>query len=84
MNCLCARHGLRRGRDPVALQSRTWQGAGMTIEKPKSPPAGGIFLALGAIGGVMIGRVYDQPSIGLVAGVTVGAAIAALIWWRGR
>jgi uncharacterized membrane protein len=51
---------------------------------PKNPTGSGIFIALGAAAGVVIGRLYGQTSIGLVAGVALGLAIAALIWWRER
>ena len=51
---------------------------------PINPTGGGIFIALGAAAGVIIGRLYAQTSIGLVAGVAIGGAIAALIWWRER
>ena len=50
----------------------------------KNPTGGGIFIALGAAAGVIIGRLYGQTSIGLVAGVAIGAAIAGFIWWRER
>ena len=51
---------------------------------PNNPTGGGIFIALGAAAGVAIGRLYGETSIGLVAGVAIGFAIAALIWWRER
>ena len=70
-------------RDGVALHFGTWQGPNMA-NKPKNPIGGGIFIALGAAAGVIVGRLYAQTSIGLVAGVAVGCAIAALIWWRER
>jgi hypothetical protein len=70
-------------RDGVALHFGTWQGQRMA-RNSKNPTGGGIFIALGAAAGVIIGRVYAQTSIGLVAGVAVGVAIAAFIWWRDR
>ncbi len=70
-------------RDGVALHFGTWQGAVMA-NKPKNPTGGGIFIALGAAAGVIIGRLNAQTSIGLVAGVAVGAAIALFLWWRER
>ena len=45
---------------------------------------GGIFIAVGAAAGIVIGRLYAQTSIGLVVGVAVGAAIALFLWWRER
>jgi uncharacterized protein YqgC (DUF456 family) len=68
---------------PGTLASRcgTWQGSGMATS---SPPAGGVFVALGAIVGAVIGLIYDQPSLGLVIGLAVGAAMALMIWWRSR
>ena len=53
-------------------------------KQPRNPTGGGIFIALGAAAGVIIGRLYAQTSIGLVAGVAAGFAIAAFIWWRER
>lgn len=50
----------------------------------KNPTGGGVFIALGAAAGVIVGRLYGETSIGLVAGVAIGCAIAALIWWRER
>jgi uncharacterized membrane protein (UPF0136 family) len=52
--------------------------------EPRSPSGGGIFIALGAAAGVIVGRFYAQTSIGLIAGVAVGAAIALAMWWRER
>ena len=70
-------------RDGVALQFGTWQGQ-LMAKNPKNPTGGGIFIALGAAVGVIVGRLYAQTSIGLVVGVAVGVAIAAFIWWRER
>jgi hypothetical protein len=53
-------------------------------DKPRNPAGGGIFIALGVAAGVVIGRVYAQTSIGLVAGVATGTAIALFLWWRER
>ena len=70
-------------RDGVALHFGTWQGADMANQS-KNPTGGGIFIALGAAAGVIVGRLYAQTSIGLVAGVAIGCAIATIIWWRER
>jgi UDP-N-acetylmuramyl pentapeptide phosphotransferase/UDP-N-acetylglucosamine-1-phosphate transferase len=51
---------------------------------PRNPTGGGIFIALGAAAGVTIGHLYAQTSIGLVAGVAAGFAIAGFLWWRER
>lgn len=48
---------------------------------PRSPnAAGGIFLALGAIGGAVVGMVTAQPTMGLLAGFGAGVAVAVTIW----
>ena len=70
-------------RDGVALHFGTWQRARMA-KNSKNPTGGGIFIALGAAAGVIIGRLYGQTSIGLVAGVAAGVVIAGIIWWRER
>ncbi len=50
----------------------------------RSATGGGIFIALGAAAGVIVGRLFAQTSIGLIAGVAIGCVIAALLWWRER
>lgn len=70
-------------RDGVALHFGTCQGQPMATT-PKNPTGGGIFIALGAAAGVIVGRLYGETSIGLVTGVAAGFAIAGLIWWRER
>ena len=79
----CQHGTLIPARDGVALHFGTWQGADMA-NNLKNPTGGGIFIALGAAAGVIIGRLNAQTSIGLVAGVAIGAAIAGFIWWRER
>ena len=71
------------GRDGLALHFGTWQGRRMA-KNPKNPTGAGIFIALGAAAGVIVGRLYAQTSIGLLVGVAAGVAIAAFIWWRER
>ena len=54
---------------------------------PRSPnAAGGIFLALGAIGGAVLGMMTAQPTMGLLAGFGAGLAVAVTLWLvqRGR
>jgi hypothetical protein len=70
-------------RDGVALHFGTWQGHRMA-GNPRNPTGSGIFIALGAAAGVVIGQLYGQTSIGLMAGVATGFAIAGFIWWRER
>lgn len=40
---------------------------------------GGIFIAIGLIGGAILGVVYGQPSIGLIGGLVAGLAVAGVI-----
>ena len=70
-------------RDGVALHIGTWQDVAMA-KNTRNATGGGIFIALGAAAGVVIGRLYAQTSIGLVVGVAAGFAIAGFIWWRER
>ncbi len=46
--------------------------------------AGGIFVALGLLLGAMGGIVLGQPSLGMVAGLGIGSAIALVIWFVDR
>ncbi len=57
---------------------------GIMATEPRNPSAGGIFIAVGAIVGVLVGRNYAQTSIGLIAGVAAGAVVAVAIWWLDR
>lgn len=44
--------------------------------------AGGVWIFLGVVIGVMVGWLMRQPSLGLVIGLTVGGAIAAFVTIR--
>ena len=59
----------------------TWQDARMTSP---SPSAGGMPIAIGAIGGAAIGFVFGEATPGCLIGLGLGIAVALLIWWRGR
>ena len=53
----------------------------MTGNEHKAPRlAGGIFIAIGMLGGAVVGVVVDQPSAGMVIGLGIGIAAAALTW----
>ncbi len=49
-----------------------------------APRGGGALIALSILGGAVAGIALGQPSLGVVAGIVVGSAIATLIWWRDR
>lgn len=42
--------------------------------------AGGIFIAIGMLGGAIVGVFVDQPSAGMVIGLGIGIAAAAITW----
>lgn len=42
--------------------------------------AGGIFVALGLLIGAILGVALNQPSAGLVIGMTIGIVIAVAVW----
>lgn len=52
----------------------------MTNKKSPAPRAAGAIIALGLLAGALIGVVLHQPSLGLLAGFAVGAAIAIGFW----
>jgi hypothetical protein len=51
---------------------------------PSKGVAGGFFIFVGLIIGSIIGVIYDQPSIGMVGGMTTGGIIATIIWLLDR
>jgi hypothetical protein len=59
-------------------------GAGMTTPQRPSPVAGGFPIAIGALGGTVVGVIMRQPSIGFLSGLGLGVTIALAIWWRDR
>lgn len=42
--------------------------------------AGGIFIAIGMLGGAIVGVIMDQPSAGMVIGLGLGIAAATITW----
>ncbi len=46
--------------------------------------AAGVFLAIGAIGGAIVGARMGQPSLGLVAGFGAGVVICLALWLYDR
>ena len=57
--------------------------ARMTPE-PAKPIAAGAILALAILVGTLVGGILGQPSIGVIAGVAVGAVIAIGVWIADR
>ena len=56
----------------------------MTDQQPGSPRGAGSIIALLCITGVIAGGLMGQPTIGLLAGVGLGLAIALAMWLRDR
>ncbi len=54
------------------------------MDKRQSTAGGGVWIALGAIGGAIGGFFAGQPSLGLIIGVAAGSAGALLMWLRDR
>jgi uncharacterized membrane protein len=50
----------------------------------KTPLAGGLLIAIGAIGGAVIGMVRGQPTIGLLVGVGIAAVLSVVLWLVSR
>jgi len=69
--------------EALARGFATWHAAPMQSSK-RPPRAGGAAIALLAIGGVVIGNHFGQASIGLLAGLGSGAAIALGLWLADR
>ncbi len=50
------------------------------MDKQENKAAGGIFIAVGMLGGAVVGVIMDQPSAGMVIGLGLGIAAAAITW----
>lgn len=59
-------------------------GALMAKTGRKGAQAGGFILAVGIIGGAIVGGLLGQPSAGLLIGLVLGTLIALALWWRDR
>jgi hypothetical protein len=66
----------------LASPAGTWQWARMA--NPTSSFAGGAPIALAVIAGTLIGFFSGETTIGFLAGLATGIAVAILIWMRGR
>ena len=51
---------------------------------PGSAQAGGFFIFAGLMAGVVIGLIYDEPSMGMVGGLAAGIAVAVVVWLLDR
>lgn len=54
------------------------------MDKSKTPMAGGLALAIGAVAGTIWGVAERQPSAGMLIGLSIGAIVAIVIWLRDR
>ena len=52
------------------------------MRKSKTPMAGGLALAVGAVAGTILGVAERQPSAGMLIGLSIGAVVALVIWMR--
>lgn len=53
-------------------------------ENRSNKNAGGVFLAVGCIVGVIVGGLLGQPSIGFLGGLAAGGLVAIAIWFFDR
>ena len=59
----------------------------MSDDRPVPPPptrAGGVLLAAGILGGVVIGSALGQPSLGFLTGLGIGLIALVTIWYGDR
>ena len=61
----------------------------MTDPVPPHPPrptssGGGIFIAIGIVGGIIVGVATGEVTVAVLAGLGVGVLAALLLWWRNR
>jgi hypothetical protein len=53
-------------------------------QRTRSTQAAGFILAISILGGAVAGAIVGQPSIGFLAGLVAGVAIAILFWLNER
>jgi hypothetical protein len=53
-------------------------------KRPRSSQAAGFILAMSILAGALAGAIVGQPSIGFLAGLAAGVAIALLFWLNER
>jgi hypothetical protein len=77
---------IRLRRDGFASKERNMNEPRNSSENrhPSNGMAGGFFIFVGLIIGSILGIIYDQPSMGMVGGMAVGAIIAIAIWLLDR
>ena len=73
---------VKNGLTTLAVAARTCQGDAMRDNR--TPMAGGLALAVGAVAGTIWGVAERQPSAGMLIGLSIGAAVALVIWLRDR
>lgn len=76
---------MRLASGPAAGRWRggTERGTSTAMEprrSPRTPLAGGMPIALGAILGALSGGLYRQPTIGFLVGLGIGVAVALAVW----
>ena len=47
----------------------------------RTPLAGGALIALGAMGGAVIGQLLYEPIPGLLTGIGLGVVASIAMWW---
>ena len=76
-------HASRAGT--LASRDGTWQWHGMASKPPrKTPLAGGVLIAFGALGGAGFGFYRGQPTIGLLIGIGIAVVLSVLLWLVSR
>ncbi len=68
----------------LAFCVRQWQKMRMTEPKKSDPRAAGGPLALSILAGGLIGVLYQQSTLGLLAGSALGVVIALAFWMFDR
>ncbi len=56
----------------------------MNTAPSRGSPAGGVLIAVGAIGGAFAGALAGEATLGFLFGTATGIALAAAMWWRSR
>ncbi len=71
---------IRASATGAGVPARDVARGGMATPPSRSPIAGGVLIALGAVGGAIVGFIVRQPTECFLIGTAAGIGMAIAIW----